>query len=76
MFTKRLENNFLQKLNLATKALRHKGAKTQRKNAKHFFYFVPLSLSGKLHFSQRSCGKIFLNVIRKELKKLFMSASA
>jgi hypothetical protein len=25
MFTKRLENIFLQKLNLATKALRHKG---------------------------------------------------
>lgn len=37
-YIKRLRNDFLQKLNLATKTL--------RKNALHFFYFVPLCLRG------------------------------
>jgi len=63
-YFKRRVNNFLQKLNLATKPQRHK------RKCYAFFCFVPLRLRGN-RFSQQSGEKIILIVISKELKKIY-----
>ena len=63
-YFKRLINNFLQKLNLATKTRRHKG------KCVAFFYLVPLRLCGKPLFAAK-LRKKFSFVICKELKFFF-----
>jgi hypothetical protein len=57
----------------------HQVAKTQRKNAKHFSYFVPWSLRGKPCFWERSSPQICRDSCRKvlllsfiELKKIYI----
>jgi hypothetical protein len=58
MFTKRLENNFLLKFNLATKALRHKGKIRSIFSASCLCDFVAIPV-----FCSEAAENYFLHVI-------------